>query len=850
LVSAPAGSGKTTLVASWLSQEPRRDVVWLQLVPADDMVLRFVRALVAAIQRLHPNACPAVTTMLRVAPDVDIDDLVYVLHRDLDDLPDFVTVVLDDYHVIRNSDIHNVISRVGLTASRLGIVIISRVDPPISLARLRADGRLVEIRATDLRFTRAEAEEFLRCSVGRELSGGVVALLHERTEGWAAGLRLAALSLRGGADPEPFAGEFAGSARGVAEFLAEEVFARLPPDTLDFLLKTSILSRFNASLCDALIQQQGSAADVIGGLERDNLFLVPLDSRREWYRYHHLFRDVLRRRLLNTFSAEIITALQRRAAIWFAREGLIDEAVPHYLAVGDAATAADLVELHVHSSLERGDWRVLATWLDAVPAELLQARPRLLLACAWVLQVEGQVPRTAPLLNAAERLLDDESNSMSDAERLAVRGEIDALRSSLWRRGGNTSEALACAQRACDRIPQEHAFARGFGELARSEALRATGDPQRAMVTLQHALADRAARPPARARILFALVMPGLAAADLNEAERRARQLLNEAEAHRLPVTTLWGRYFLGYVAHEWWDLNAARGWFESVIAGRDRAHLIALREAVFGLALTLGALGDRVAAHDLVDRELGFADSVPAPQYVVAIRSLRARLALNEGDLATATRWLNTVDLPAQDREAVEVESASVTAARVLLALGTGQALQRAARVLDEAVISGEVQHDRPLVLRALAVRALVWEAEGERDAALRTLQRALLLAAPGRWITPFIELGEPMRQLLAHVPPRDELDEYPAALHAQFTATATPTQARLTERELDVLELLSRRRSNKEIAQALSISVVTVKRHTVSLYGKLSVPGRHQAVARARALGLLGPDAGKPDP
>ena len=583
-------------------------------------------------------------------------------------------------------------------------------------------------------------------------------------------------------------------------------------------------------------------------LERDNLFLVPLDSRREWYRYHHLFRDVLRIRLFSTNSAETIASLQRRAAIWFADEGLIDEAVRHYLVVGDRETAANLVEQHVQPALDREDWRTLAAWLDALPGDLLHTRPRLLLARAWVLQLGGQITQMSPLLDVAERLLDRGTTGLSGAEVLAVRGEIDLLRSAVLTRRGSGGEALAWSLRGRDRIPPHHAFARDWAELTRSEALRTAGNPRQAIATLQEALDDEASAPPTRSRILFAQAMPWLGMADLCQTERCARQVLGEVEPHRLPVTISWTQYLLGYVALEWRDLTTAGRWFERVVGSRDRAHLVALREAVFGLALTKGAQGDWVAAYHLIDRELGFAESVPAPHYVAPIRSLRARLALNQGDLATAAHWMNMVDLTRLQRRLLDVGSAPITTARVLIALGSAQALQQAARLLDEAVTTGEARYDVPLVLRALAVRSLVLDAQGERDAAVRVLQRALALAAPGQWLNTFVELGEPMRQLLTRVPLDDELGGYPATLLALFAATATASQARLTQRELDVLQLLGRRKSNKEIAQALSISVVTVKRHTVSLYEKLSVPSRRQAVARAQTLGLLAePDAGE---
>lgn len=461
LVSAPAGSGKTSLLSTWLSNASL-PAAWLSLDRGDDDLATFLTYFVAAIRTLFPQSCEQTLAMLELPELPATRDIANSLVNEISRLPQDFILLLDDYHLIHKPEAHRLmLALVYRLPAHLHLVISTRTDPPLPLARLRAQRWMTELRTDDLRFSVAEAQALLEQELGTSVEAEATELLVERTEGWAVGLQLAALSMRGYSDPVTFARAFRDNVnRHVLEYLTSDVLARQPEAIQDFLLRTSIFDRFSASLGDALSQEDVPAdvtdnkkvdsAAILKRLERSNLFVSSLDDTGEWYRYHHLFRDTLREQLTRTRGREFVMQLHAKASAWFARQGLIEEALQHALAAGDADLAASLVEQHKHDWLNNEQWGSLDRALNLLPDDVVQRRPALLLAKALIWQVQGRITQTKPLVDKAEALL--EASTTPDAAHVGMRGEIDLLR-SFAAGSGFVEAAQAHAQRALERLP-------------------------------------------------------------------------------------------------------------------------------------------------------------------------------------------------------------------------------------------------------------------------------------------------------------------------------------------------------------------------------------------------------------
>ncbi len=512
LISAPAGYGKTTLLCQWLEACPQASA-WLSLDEGDNDLPFFVRYLVEAIQTVFADACPRTLELLQAPQLPSLDHLAAVLINEMVELfehrsPEDPTarnliLALDDYHKIDSKEVHDLLATlVQHLPQHMHLAIASRADPPLPLIHLRAGRQMLEVRAEDLRFTSEETRVYLERAVGAGLNEEVVTTLEERTEGWAAGLRLAALSLHGAQDHDLFLRHFKeGGHRHIAEYLVDEVLAHQPPTTQEFLLQTSILDRFSAPLCDEMlgaVQLSISSQAIIEGLERANSFLIPLDYEGVWYRYHHLFQELLRHRLLDRYSRERLAALHGRASVWLARKGLVDEALHHALAAEDVAAAAQLVEQHRWQALNHRQWRQMERWLDQLPSEMVEQRPALLLLRAWLLHTRFRLMDIPPLLDHAETLLDSDKCDLEEHTRALLRGEIDALESQncYWR--GEGQRCLELARRCLAATPSDQRETQGLALLYMILGLRQTGDTAAAWALLRDNLKDTQ-RPPAEA---------------------------------------------------------------------------------------------------------------------------------------------------------------------------------------------------------------------------------------------------------------------------------------------------------------------------------------------------------------
>jgi LuxR family maltose regulon positive regulatory protein len=870
LVCAPAGFGKTSLLADW-TQRGGRPVAWLALDSGDNDPARFWRHVVAALDRARPGIAEQVAPLLGPPAPASFEGLVTALINQLATRPDLVLLVLDDYHLVEAQVVH---ASVGFLLEHrppgLRLVLASRADPPLPLARLRARGQLGELRDADLRFTAEEAAALLRAVVGPDLPEAAVAVLAARTEGWVAGLQLAGLSLQGQADVAGFVASFSGSHRFVLDYLAEEVLERQPEQLRTFLLETSVLERLSGGLCDAVTGRTDGQA-MLEAIERANLFLVPLDAVRGWWRYHQLFADLLCARLLQE-RPERVQELHRNAAAWSEAHGLVDDAVRHALGAGDAAWAARLVERYADELLLRSEGATVARWLAALPAELVGSRPRLLLARARLALLNGRVEGVDELLDAAERAFAeaaDEPYEPSAGRAASLLANVPATmaldRAYLAELRGDAERALALASRALTELGEDEWMLRSnaSGYLALAEWL--AGRPAEAERRLSSTIAQwlRAGQRQLAVRGWHHLGQVQRAQGRLHAALGTYQQVLEVAAPPGRPALPGAGmaRVGMAEVAYQRGELDAA---LEQVTEGIARCRQLVytppLATGLATLAWIRQAQGDPAGALDAIEQAERVAPGHGVASLLNPVPALRARLLLAQGDLAAAARWTQARGLGADDQPSYPHEPEYLVLARVLLAQGRpDQALGLLQRLYAQAT----AQRRLGSLIELQALRALALAASGDEPGALAALAEALTLACPQGYVRVFADEGAPMGALLGRLVAAQRTQQ-PAArgvpldclgrLLRAFDATHAVAHAgrgaaaavpglieQLTERELQVLGLLAAGRSNQGIAQELVVSLDTVKKHVSHVLDKLGAANRTEAVARARELGLI---------
>ena len=876
LVSAPPGFGKTTLLSQW-SLVCGRPVAWVSLDGGDNDPARFWTYVVAALQTLYPHLGDAALAMLQAPHAPAIESSLAALINAILAAPDELALVLDDYHVIENQAVHDGVSfLLRHLPPRLHLVITTRTDPPLPLARLRARDQMTELRAAELSFLPAETASFLNEIMRLGLSAEDVATLEERTEGWIGGLQMAALSMQGSNDIPGFVKAFAGEHRYVADYLLEEVLRRQPEGVRAFLLQTSILDRLTGPLCEAVSGlSEGEGQATLEALEKANLFTEPLDNERHWYRYHHLFAGCLGA-ILNRSQPGRVRELHGKASAWYASQGLINEAVHHALAAGEPELAADLIERAAEALVRRSEVVTVLSWLRALPDDLVRARPRLCIADASALWLSGQLDAAEARLRDAERGLagcghratahkpprgEPVASPIIEHDMLVIRAGNAGARSDL------SLEIELCRQ-ALETPFQEGGIWTGrlVPTLNLGYAYAWSGDPARASGALaEAAMISREARhvfgsTMALSQLASVQVVQGL----LHQAARTYEQALALAEEHGTHVFRIACRPRLGLalVQYEWNDMKGAS---ESAIEGIELADKGAIREVLlFGhgvLARLKHAQGDIDGALDSMREAERLARVSNLTRELQRIAAYRARLWLAQGNLEAAIRWAQTSDLRVDGELTYLREAEHVTLARVLVAEGEPG---RAALLLQQLLHSAEASGRYGDAIKILAPYALALHALGECDRSLDTLHRAISLAEPEGWVRTFVDLGPAMKELLSRLLEAgqrdrtitrrgasshylhtllavfDQVDPEPAS-GVEALGNGEPFTALLSKREIEVLRLIAAGWSPTQIAQELVVSKNTVKSHCKSIYSKLEARNRAEVLARARGLQLL---------
>ncbi len=878
LVSAPAGFGKTTLLSEWVAGcGQRARVAWLSLDEGDNDLARFLAYFVAALQTIEGEAGRGLLAALQSPGAVNVKLILTTLLNEIAGLPANLALVLDDYHVIESQPVDNALAfTLDHLPPRMHLVIATRTDPTLPLSRLRAGGQMTEIRAADLRFTLDEITTFLDKVMGLTLSAENVVALETRTEGWIAGLQLAALSMQGlkrSGDIADFVNRFTGSNRYIQDYLADEVLQQRPKGTKDFLLQTSILNRLSGPLCDAVrfgyaetlyrsrgtassegtaVTEQKNSQAILEALEAANLFIVPLNNERRWYRYHHLFADLLRQRLhqnppplssppMGGKEGGRVAELHIRASAWYEENGLELEALRHAAAANDFERAARLVEGDGNPLYHRGAVTPVLNWLESLPASLLETRPSLWVMYAEVLMTRGRIANAEEAYQAAEAALQD---AKQDASTRDLLGRIANGRASLAGLRRQPEAVIALARRSLELLRPENLAIRGAASLSLGLAHRLQGDRTAASQAFAEAIAN--------GQTAGHIIVTMLATASLGDMQAGGGQLRQAAQTYQHALR-LAGEQPLPYIGeahlglarilYEWNDLDAAqRHGQQSVQLARQIEHADKSIACELFLARLKLAQGDGAGAAAILDEVSRSVQQHHLAHCIPEVAAAQVLVLLRQGDLAAAAQLAQAYELPPSQ-------------ARVHLAQRDASA---ALAVLEPYRQQMEAKDWKDETLKAMVLQAVALYAHGEKDKAVQLLGDALALAEPGGFIRTFVDEGVPMAQLLYEAAARGMMPDYTGKLLAAFEAEEQRSEGRsrlpisppsqpliepLSPRELQVLQLIAEGLSNREISERLFLALDTVKGHNRRIYGKLGVKSRTQAINKARSLNILPP-------
>jgi LuxR family maltose regulon positive regulatory protein len=879
LISASAGFGKTTLLSEWVAS-CERPTAWLSLDEGDNDPARFLTYLVTALQTIQPNVGEGVLQILQSPQPPPIESILTPLLNEITTIPDYFILVLDDYHLVDAKAIDNALTfLVEHQPPQMHLVITTREDPNLPLARLRVRGQLTELRATDLRFTPSETAEFLNQIMGLNLTAEDLAALEARTEGWIAGLQLAALSMQGHQDVPGFIQAFAGDHRYIVDYLVEEVLQRQPEYLRSFLLQTSILDRLNGPLCEAITGQPGGKAR-LETLRRGNFFLIPLDDKRYWYRYHHLFADVLHIHLMAE-QPDQEPALHQRASEWYARNGSPADAIRHALAGGDFERAADLIELAAPDMHRMRQEATVLGWMKVLPEELFRARPVLSVESVGVLMSNGTVEGVEARLQNAERwlgMIDDkrERSQAASTEMVVVNekefrrlpGAIAMYRAGLALARGDVPATVTYARRVLDLVPEEDHLGRGGAAGLMGLAFWTDGDLETAHRTFADGMAhlQKAGNISDAVGGVLALADIRITQGRLHEARDTYERALQLAREHGMPALRGTADMYVGMseLEREHNDLRAAT---QHLLSSQEQDEHTGFPQ--YGYRWHVAMARIRQAQGDL-DGALGLFHKAE-PLYVSdffpnvrPIAALKARVWVAQGRLAKALNWAREQGLSAQDDLSYLREFEHITLARILLARSksdrSNSSIREASGLLERLLNAAQDGGRMGSAIEILVLQALAHHAQGDIPTALLPLQQALTLAEPEGYIRIFLNEGANMAQLLREAAGCGILPDYIGKLLGAFEAeqngntgetllpdlrgqssqASQPLIEPLSQRELEILRLFKTELSGPEIARELVIALSTVRTHTKSIFSKLNVNDRQAAVKRAAELGL----------
>lgn len=844
LISAPAGFGKTTLMVEWLA-DAAVSSAWLSLDSADNDPMRFWTYVFAALETLCPGLYEQLRPLLYPPPWPPIEALLTIALNTLAASKRALLLVLDDYHLISEQTIHEAMTfLIDHLPPQAHIALLSRTDPPLPLMRLRVKGQLHELRAVDLRFSFDETTSFFRQVMKLDLARDEIAALDAHTEGWVAGLQLAALSMQGRTHPGEVITAFTGSHHYILSYLTDEVLHGQSERVRRFLLDTSVLERFNASLCNAVCESD-DAQELLQHLEHANLFLVSLDEQRVWYRYHHLFADFLRTRLREE-QPEHIQLLHKRASAWFMQHELMNEAVEHALAADDPEGAARIAETYAQMIVMRGEISTFLHWVACIPETIIHHHPFLLLYRVGSLITVGHLDEAQVQLSIAEQVLGEEPYASSEDTQTV----LAAVRASLAAFQGNLEQALELSQLTLKSMPQDDPYVRSIIAACLGNVYLLTGDLTKASASFVEAIATGTAVQN-RHVVLASMSAQGYVQAayghlrQATETHRQAIRLGTEQGGKMFPTVSM-SYGFLAEILCEWNELDEAERFvLDGIEIGKQWGYLGMLAQGHIVLAHCALARGQMKQALAMVQQAEEIIKQSNLTRLISMIVAYHAWIQLKVGNIEAVRHWASTADLSEHDTFTYPKELEHVIYIEILIALGRGSEAQRIiSRLLPVAEAGGRVQ----TTIMCLVMQALLLQAQGRLEPATDTLARALLYGEGEGYVRSIIDYGMPVIPLLRHAAARGIAPNYVRTLltaigdtlngHTHYLVNASVL---LSERELHVLQRIAAGRSNQEIAQDLVVAQSTIKTHINNIYAKLGVHSRTRAIAVAKKLGLL---------
>ncbi len=857
LVAAPAGFGKTTLVSSWV-KKIGHPVAWVSLDESDNDPVLFWAYVVAGFQTAIPDRDHTILGQTSTSQLPPSKTLLAQLINELVDFDEKVILVLDDYHLISNQQIHEDLTYlIDHIPRSLQVVLITRADPPLPIAKLRGRGQLIEMRATDLRFSLTETTTFLNEMMGLDLAIEDIATLDKRAEGWVVGLQLAAISLQGRQDKSKFVAAFSGGHHFILEYLTEEVINRLFENQRHFLLKTSILNRLCGPLCNAVFGVQNSR-DVLAKLQRDNLFITSLDDEQQWYRYNHLFTDLLRNLLRKEFAPEYIEDLHLRASQWHEHNGYYADAIEHAIHAQSFERAAASIENVASGTMNDGRLTTLLRWLDGLPEGMLDANPRLRFYQAWALSLGGKLKIAEKILLDAKSILVRQPDT---PENLSLRGELAALLTGIITYSNDPLRIIQAGEEALTYLHEDNLNSRSRVNIAFGTAYAYRDETEAATRSYQFA---RDLALNAKNLFLAAAASEMLAGMQiyhlgcLHEAERNLQQVLDWGLMEDGTPQAFTGTAYilLAEINLEWNNLNAAADYLEKGFGLLQQGGIgYSLPYAYCAKARLRLAIGDEDGAVEALHAADQASQASPLIHILIHILANQVKVALGLGDIGTAARWASgeQFNLPEYLPTYLH-EVQQISLSRVFYAQGDLRTtLEKLDRILPQAETAGRLTH----VIEIHWLKALALQELGEEAEALRSLNQALSFAVPEGYRHIFLETGKPGFKLLQSAASQGIYPQFINQLLVALDEPAVKTKPLgqsvflspaqqglvepLTHREGEILKLIANGYTNKQIADELVITINTVKKHTTHIYGKLLVQNRTEAVARARSLSLL---------